>query len=55
MAAPGYNFQEDYSVFAEDSDAYALLEKRVVAVTPLTLDMTSRVDLGALDKQLRGK
>ena len=52
---PGYTFQEDYSVFAEDSDAYALLEKRVVAVTPLTLDMTSRVDLGALDKQLRGE
>ncbi|MCH7662777.1 MAG: 5'/3'-nucleotidase SurE, partial [Chloroflexi bacterium] len=52
---PGYTFQEDYSVFAEDSDAYALLEKRVVAVTPLTLDMTSHVDLGALDKQLRGE
>lgn len=51
---PGYTHQEDYSIFAEDSDAYAMLEKRVVAVTPLTLDMTSRVDLGDLEKQLRG-
>ncbi|MEK6256559.1 MAG: 5'/3'-nucleotidase SurE [Chloroflexota bacterium] len=50
---PGYTYQEDYSVFGKDTDAYALLEKRVVAVTPLSLDMTSRVDLAELDKQLR--
>lgn len=50
---PGYTYQEDYSVFREDSDAYAVLKKRVVAVTPLSLDMTSRVDLGDLDKLLR--
>lgn len=51
---PGYTYQEDYSVFAKDSDAAAMLDRRVVAVTPLTLDMTSRVDLGDLDQQLRG-
>jgi 5'-nucleotidase len=50
---PGYTYQEDFSVFPKDSDAYAVLKKRVVAVTPLTLDMTSRVDLSELDKLLR--
>jgi 5'/3'-nucleotidase len=37
-----------------DSDVYALRVKRSVAVTPLSLDMTSRVALADLDSLLRG-
>jgi 5'-nucleotidase len=36
-----------------DSDIHALLFERVVAVTPLSLDMTSRVDLPTLEQNLR--
>jgi len=38
---------------AEDSDVYVLRKKRMVSVTPVSLDMTSRVELGELEKQLR--
>ena len=37
----------------EDTDVYVLRKKRMVAVTPISLDMTSRVDLVELDKLLR--
>jgi 5'-nucleotidase len=37
----------------EDSDVYALLFDKVVAVTPISLDMTSRVDLNQLEQSLR--
>nr|BAL53203.1 stationary-phase survival protein SurE [uncultured Chloroflexota bacterium] len=37
----------------ENSDVYVLREKRHVAVTPLSLDLTSRVDLTALEQLLR--
>lgn len=36
-----------------DTDAYTLRFDRTVAVTPLSLDLTSRVDLKDLDRQLR--
>ncbi len=36
-----------------DSDIYALLFDRVVSVTPLSLDMTSRVDLAMLEQLLQ--
>jgi 5'-nucleotidase len=35
------------------SDLYTLLYDRMVSVTPLSLDMTSRVELDVLEKQLR--
>lgn len=38
----------------ENSDVYVLRQKRHVAVTPLSLDLTSRVDLAALEQLLRG-
>ena len=38
---------------APDSDAYALRVRRIVSVTPISLDMTSRVDLPAFEKLLR--
>jgi 5'-nucleotidase len=37
----------------EDSDVYVLRVKRLVSVTPLSLDFTSRVDFGKFDKLLR--
>jgi 5'-nucleotidase len=38
---------------AEDSDVYVMRKKHMVSVTPVSLDMTSRVELGNLEKQLR--
>ena len=35
------------------TDAYTLRDKQLVAVTPLSLDLTSRVDFQTLDKMLR--
>ncbi len=37
----------------EDSDVYVLRVKRMVSVTPLSLDSTSRVDFGELERLLR--
>ena len=37
----------------EDTDVYALRKKHVVSVTPLSLDLTSRVDFAELDKLMR--
>jgi len=38
----------------KDSDVYVLRKKNFVSVTPISLDLTSRVDFTILDKQLRG-
>jgi 5'-nucleotidase len=37
-----------------DTDVYALRKKRYVSVTPLTLDLTSRVDFDELNTFMRG-
>ncbi len=39
---------------SEDSDVYTLRKKRIVSVTPISLDMTSRVDFPTLDEGMRG-
>ena len=36
-----------------DSDAHAILFDQVVSVTPLSVDMTSRLDLAEFEKQIR--
>jgi 5'-nucleotidase len=36
-----------------DSDLYALLVEKKVSVTPISFDLTSRVDFAALDSLLR--
>src|SRR5512135_1318170 len=41
----GYRRIDELSGSAVDTDVYALRVKRVVSVTPLSLDLTSRVDL----------
>ncbi len=38
----------------ENSDVYVLRKKRLVSVTPISLDLTSRVELNELEKELRG-
>jgi 5'-nucleotidase len=49
----------DYTVTVQqttvepDSDVYALTRERIVAVTPLSLDLTSRVDLPDFERLLR--
>jgi 5'-nucleotidase len=37
----------------ENTDVYALRKKRVISVSPLSLDMSSRVDLAELEKTMR--
>jgi 5'-nucleotidase len=44
----GYDMIFDRATLEPDSDIHALLVDRVVAVTPLSLDMTSRVPLATL-------
>jgi 5'-nucleotidase len=46
----GYKVMDDPTTSEPDSDIWALCVDRVVSVTPLSLDMTSRVDLGALEE-----
>ncbi len=44
----------EFSNDREDSDVYVLRVKRMVSVTPLSLDLTSRVDFADLNRILRG-
>ncbi len=48
----GYRRREDVT-FTPGTDVYALLVERVVAVTPLSLDLTARVDFGVLRQWLQ--
>ena len=48
-----YRQTEDYEQDAPDSDAYAMRVQRIVSVTPLSLDLTSRIDLVAFEHSLR--
>jgi 5'-nucleotidase len=49
---PGIGSIEDRSRIEPDSDVWALSEDHVVAVTPLSLDLTSRVDFATLERIL---
>ncbi len=51
--AVGYRRVGNIDLDPHDTDAYAVRIKRVVAVTPLSLDLTSRVNFQELDKLLR--
>ncbi|HLA98587.1 MAG TPA: 5'/3'-nucleotidase SurE [Anaerolineales bacterium] len=53
--AVGYRLAEKRYQAAADSDVYALSVKRLVSVTPLSLDLTSRVYLADLEALLRGQ
>jgi len=49
------NYREagEFDREAQDTDVYVLRKKRWVSVTPLSLDLTSRVDFSELDKLIR--
>ncbi len=49
----GYQAVDEFQDEPAGTDVYALRVKRVVAVTPLSLDMTSRVDLSELKNYLK--
>ncbi len=51
----GYRMAEGFQQDPPDTDVYALRVMRVVSVTPMSLDMTSRVDFGELGKMMRGE
>jgi 5'-nucleotidase len=48
-----YEIRDDLSDFPKDSDVYVVCVKRVVSVTPLSLDLTARVELNEFEAQLR--
>jgi 5'-nucleotidase len=53
---PGYvsaRIQVERGEVEPDSDVYALLYEKIVAVTPLSVDLTARVNWAALDHRLR--
>lgn len=45
----GYEMVLDWDIEPLDSDAYVLLKKRHISITPLTLDMTAPLDAAALE------
>jgi 5'-nucleotidase len=45
----GYEIDFNFEIEPQNSDVYTLIRKRRVSVTPLTLDMTARVDENILD------
>jgi len=49
----GYKREIDFDALEPDSDIYALSVERVVSVSPLTIDLTAKVDLERLAKILR--
>jgi 5'-nucleotidase len=48
-----YGVQIDWETLEKGSDIYAFAHDRVVSVTPLSLDLTSRTNLAQLDRLLR--
>lgn len=51
----GYAFNSDPADAEPDSDVYALLQDKVISVTPISLDMTSRTDMFRLSQIVEGK
>lgn len=51
----GYHFDTDPSKAEPDSDVYALLIDKVISVSPMSLDMTSRTDMFRLQQLLSGE
>jgi len=49
----GYRIADDWEKTSTDSDVYTLYRKKIISVTPLSLDLTSRLPLDELDSLLR--
>ena len=54
-ARVGYRRASDLHLDSPDTDAYTILIKRLVSVTPISLDLTSRVNLPDLKGLLRAE
>jgi 5'-nucleotidase len=52
-ARVGYTISPNLDQDDPDSDIFAVCVRRMVAVTPISLDLTSRVELASLDNLLR--
>ncbi len=48
----GYDVQVDLETLEPDSDIHAIFVDHVVSVTPLTLDLTARVELSSMERLL---
>jgi 5'-nucleotidase len=51
----GYHFDADPARAEPDSDVYAVLWDKVISVTPISLDLTSRTDMFRLQQILSGE
>jgi 5'-nucleotidase len=51
----GYELRNDPSTAEPDSDAHTILVDKLVSVTPMSLDMTSRTDLYRFGQMLHGE
>lgn len=51
----GYRFDYDPSKAEPNSDVYVVLHEKLVSVTPISLDLTSRTDLFRLEQLLEGE
>jgi broad specificity polyphosphatase/5'/3'-nucleotidase SurE len=49
----GYKEAEPPREEPSDSDVFVIRNKRLVSVTPITLDMTSKVDFSELDRHFK--
>ena len=49
----GYEMDQDFNLVPEGTDVYSMMVQQVVSVTPLSIDLTSRTGLDALDRILR--
>jgi len=49
----GYDIAPDYDQSPVGTDSHTIVNQRAVSVTPLSLDLTSRVDLGKLQQILK--
>ena len=50
-----YRIDVDWERLEPDTDVYAFARDRVVSVTPLSQDLTSRVDFVSLERMIRGE
>jgi len=48
----GYRYAFDKELHSPDSDTFAIVVRRYVSLTPLSLDLTSRLDLAAFERSL---
>ncbi len=54
LAELDYGIEIDWDDLPQDTDVYVFARERVVSVTPLSQDLTSRTDVAGLERLLRG-